>query len=123
MRAVTEPPRTEFQQIEMSDDAMRARIAAAESYTLVLISAGPEYRSADARSIVWEHGRRNMRLSDAGVMPIVCPVRDDTPLCGIAIMATSVERAAALMDGDPGVQAGVFTYELHPVSGSPGSTL
>ena len=27
------------------------------------------------------------------------------------------------MDDDPGVRAGVFEYELHPVRGFPGSTL
>lgn len=120
---MSERRRLELDEIEMSDDAMRARIAAAHSYTLVLLSAGAHYRSEDARSIIWEHGRRNMRLADAGVMPIVCPVRDDTPLCGIAIMATTPERAADIMDGDPGVRAGVFAYELHPVSGFPGSIL
>jgi hypothetical protein len=27
------------------------------------------------------------------------------------------------MDGDPGVRAGVFTYEAHSIRGFPGSTL
>lgn len=120
---MTDDQAAEREAIEISDDDMRARIGAAQTYTLVLLSAGPHYRDEGSRSIVWEHGRRNMRLADAGVMPIVCPVRDDTPLCGLAILRTTKEEAATLMDGDPGVRAGVFTYELHPVSGFPGSTL
>jgi hypothetical protein len=27
------------------------------------------------------------------------------------------------MDHDPGVEAGIFTYEIHPVRGFPGSAL
>jgi hypothetical protein len=29
----------------------------------------------------------------------------------------------AIMDGDPGVQAGIFTYEVHPVRSFPGDAL
>jgi hypothetical protein len=50
-------------------------------------------------------------------------VTDDTALCGVAIFNTSVEQARQLMDEDPGVRAGVFSYEVHPVRSFPGDTL
>jgi hypothetical protein len=74
-------------------------------------------------ALIWEHGRRNFSLRADGLLSIVCPVTDDTELCGVAIFNTSVERARQLMDEDPGVQAGVFSYEVHPVRGFPGDTL
>ncbi|PRZ40936.1 hypothetical protein CLV47_113102 [Antricoccus suffuscus] len=113
----------DFEHIQISDEQMRERIAAARSYTLVLLSAGPGYTSEEARAIIWEHGRRNMRMQDAGIMRIVCPVRDDTPLCGVGILDADLPTADRLLADDPGVQAGVFSYELHPVSGFAGSTL
>jgi hypothetical protein len=56
-------------------------------------------------------------------MPIVCPVRDGSPLCGSGIFVTDPEETARIMDDHPGVGAGVFTYATHPVSGFAGSTL
>lgn len=120
---MTAPPTDDFEQIEMPDERMRERIAAAQGYTLALLYAGPQYTSEDARAIVWEHGRRNMQLNEARILPVVCPVRDDSPLCGIGIFTTDLDGTASILDGDPGVQRGVFTYEVHPVSGFAGSTL
>ena len=34
-----------------------------------------------------------------------------------------MDEVRRIMDGDPGVQAGVFTYELHPCRSFPGSAL
>jgi hypothetical protein len=120
---VTASHSIDFENIEMSDDTMRERLSAARSYTLALLSAGPRYGQDGSSSIIWEHGRRNMRLQTAGIMRIVCPVRDDSPLCGLGIFALDLATTDTVMADDPGVRAGIFTYELHPVSGSPGSTL
>lgn len=109
--------------VEITDAVMRERLAAARSYVLVLLHEGPNCDRENSRPIIWEHGRRNMQLSDQGVMPMVCPMTDDSPLCGIAIFAAEPDRVTEIMDGDPGVQAGIFTYEIHPCRGFPGSTL
>jgi hypothetical protein len=82
----------------------------------------PEYFEADCRPIVWEHGRRNMALQAAGIMPIVCPVGDDK-ISGIAIFTASPEQARAIMADDPGVRAGIFTAEVHACLGFPGDAL
>ncbi len=78
--------------------------------------AGPQYTAHNARSIDWEHGRRNMGLYGSGILPIVCPVRDDSPLCGVGIFAVDVLTANRLPADDPGARAGVFTY-APPVTG------
>jgi hypothetical protein len=54
-----------------------------------------------------------MALQSAGVLPVVCPVPDDSELCGIGIFDAASDEAIRIMDGDPGVKVGVFTYEVH----------
>jgi hypothetical protein len=82
----------------------------------------PDYADADSRPIVWEHGRRNMALQSAGIMPIICPV-GDKQIAGIGIFNTSPDEARAIMTDDPGVRAGIFTFEVHPCRGFPGDAL
>jgi hypothetical protein len=50
-------------------------------------------------------------------------VPDDTPLCGVGVFTGTVDETAALMREDPGVKAGVFTFEVHPVRSFPGDAL
>ncbi len=75
------------------------------------------------KSIIWEHGRRNFELRAAGILPIVCPVTDESDVAGIGIFNASVEETRKIMEEDPGVQAGVFIYELHPCRSFPGASL
>ncbi len=107
---------------QITDDYMRDRIARAKAYTLIVLKPTPEYEKTDARPIVWEHGRRNMALQAAGIMPIVCPVGDGE-ISGVAIFDTDPEEAGAIMADDPGVQAGIFTFEVHACRGFPGDAL
>jgi hypothetical protein len=65
-----------------------------------------------------------MALAEAGILPIVVPVGDDSPLAGIGIFAAGPEDTRAIMDDDPGVRAGIFTYQIHhPARGFPGAAL
>ena len=57
------------------------------------------------------------------MLSIVCPVVDDSQWSGIGIFNADAHEVARIMDGDPGVQAGVFTYEVHPVRSFPGDAL
>jgi hypothetical protein len=41
----------------------------------------------------------------------------------MGIFKTSVEETRNIMDGDPGVQAGIFVYEIHPCRSFPGDSL
>jgi hypothetical protein len=107
----------------ITDELMKQRLAGSESYTLCLLKGTPKLKRPEADPIIWEHGRRNMALQQAGLMPIVCPVRDESEWAGIGILTVSPERAAEIFTQDPGVKAGIFTFDVHPVAGFPGSTL
>jgi hypothetical protein len=108
---------------DISDDFMRQQLTLSKPYALVLLLAGPQYGSAGAEQIVWEHARRNFQLRADGPLSIIGPVRDDTPLCGIGIFDGTVEEITAVMEADPGVQAGLFTFEVHPMRSFPGDAL
>jgi len=107
----------------ITDEMMLERRKQAASYCLVILKKAAGYGSEGSDKIIWEHGRRNMSLQADGLMPIVCPVGDDSDIAGIGIFAVDMDEVRRIMDGDPGVQAGVFTYELHPCRGFPGSAL
>jgi hypothetical protein len=107
----------------VSDDDMRARLAGTAAYTLLLLHATDKLVRPAASPIIWEHGRRNMALAEDGVLAVVLPVTDDTGLSGIGVFAATPDETRAIMDDDPGVRAGIFTYEVHPVRGFPGAAL
>jgi hypothetical protein len=108
----------------ISDEMMRERLGGAHPYTAVLLRTTEKFVRPDVDPIIWEHGRRNMALVEHGVLAIVLPVDDDPgDWAGLAIFASGLEEVAEIMDHDPGVSAGIFTYELHPVRGFPGSAL
>lgn len=107
----------------ITDEEMRARLAMSKAYSLVLLKRTAKRDEPGADAIVQEHGRRNFSLVQQGVLRIVCPVTDDSGWSGIGVFDASPEDVTQLMAGDPGVQAGIFTYEVHPVRGFPGATL
>ncbi|HEU5007936.1 MAG TPA: SRPBCC family protein [Jatrophihabitantaceae bacterium] len=107
----------------ITDATMHERLGQAAAYTAVLLHATDAFSGPTARPIVWEHGRRNMALSEAGILQVVLPANDDSDLAGIGIFAATPEDARTIMDDDPGVRAGLFTYRMHTVRGFPGATL
>ena len=107
----------------ITDDEMHQGISAAKAYTLMILKATPKLRVPGVEKIVWEHGRRNFSLRAEGVLPIVCPVSDGGEIAGMGIFTTSVDETKKIMDEDPGVRAGIFTYEIHSCRGFPGSAL
>jgi hypothetical protein len=64
-----------------------------------------------------------MALQLAGLMPLVCPVRDESEYAGIGLLAVPGNRAAEIYREVPGVKARIFTFELHPVAAFPGTAL
>lgn len=107
----------------ITDDQMRAMMPSARAYSLVILKAGPKFHDPGVEKIIWEHGRRNFAMREAGLLSIVCPVRDGSDVSGVGIFNASLEETKALMDDDPGVLAGVFVYEIHPTRGFPGDSL
>ncbi|HYK69697.1 MAG TPA: hypothetical protein VEV45_17260 [Streptosporangiaceae bacterium] len=114
---------------QLTDDEFAAERAKAREYSVCILKAGPKFERPDPEfrsevsQIIWQHGRRNVALHKSGLMPVVCPISDGSGTTGICIFNLPPEEAARVMDHDPGVQAGVFTYEVHPCRSFPGSTL
>ena len=110
-----------------TDEEMGQLLPTAKPYSVVILKKGPKFgplsENDAAPGIVWEHGRRNFGLRDDGVLAVVLPVTDDSDFCGIGVFAATVDDTTAIMDDDPGVAAGVFTYEVHPCRGFPGDSL
>jgi hypothetical protein len=107
----------------ITDDHMRQMMTTTKPYTVVILKTGPQYNETDSRDIIWEHARRNFELREKGLLSIVCPIRDGSEITGIGIFNASVEETQKIIDGDPGVKAGVFVYEIHPSRSFPGDNL
>jgi hypothetical protein len=107
----------------VTDQYMRDMLARTRDYSVVLLRRAVRYAEPDARGIIWEHGRRNFALRADGVLAVVCPVSDDGDLAGVGIFDATPEETARIMEGDPAVQAGVLSYEVHPVRSFPGDAL
>jgi hypothetical protein len=107
----------------ITDDEMRARVAKARPYTVLVLHTTAAFARPACDAVVWEHGRRNMALVDAGLLSVVLPIADDSGIAGYGIFDADLETTRSIMDDDPGVRAGIFSVELHPVRGFPGSCL
>jgi hypothetical protein len=107
----------------ISDEQMRALLPTARPYTVVILRDGPNRHAEGADAVVREHGRRNFELRADGVLAIVLPVGDGSGVSGIGVFVGFVDEVTAIMDGDPGVQAGVFVYDVHAARGFPGDAL
>ena len=107
----------------ITDEFMRQRISQTKNYCIVILKAGPNRNMEGAEKIIWEHGRRNFALRAEGVLSIVCPISDESPVAGIGIFNAPVEEVKKIIDEDPAVQAGILVYETHPCRGFPGDSL
>ena len=107
----------------ITDEYMRQMSLTTKAYSLVLLKAGPKRHEPGVESIIWEHGRRNHALRVEGVLAIVCPINDGSDLSGLALFNAGPDETVRIMDDDPGVQAGVFVYEVHICRGFPGDRL
>jgi hypothetical protein len=113
----------------VTDERLQEALRTVQPYTIVILRPGPGFpipgtdRDAGVTRTIWEHGKRNFALRLAGLMPIVCPVADGSDVIGVAVLNASTEDVDRIMRHDPGVQDGLFTYEIHPTRTFPGSGL
>lgn len=119
----TSPPTDRSGVPEITDQYMHEMLAKTKTYTAVLLRVTERASESDARQIIWEHGRRNFALRTEGKLPIVCPVTDNSDWAGIGIFDATPEEVDRIMEDDPGIKAGLLTYERHPVRGFPSSSL
>jgi hypothetical protein len=114
---------------QVTDEMLQEALRAVQPYTILILRPGPDFpmpgtdRDAGVTRTIWEHGKRNFALRLGGLMPIVCPVADGSDVIGVAVLNTTPEDVDRIMRQDPGVQAGLFTYEIHPTRTFPGSSL
>lgn len=108
---------------QISDEYMQEQLTKSREYSVMLLEATEKFGQEGTDAIVWEHGRRNFALRADGLLSIVCPVTDDTALAGVAIFNASVDDVRRLMEEDPGVKAGIFSFEVHPIRSFPGDSL
>ncbi|MGC4034313.1 MAG: hypothetical protein QM764_00025 [Chitinophagaceae bacterium] len=107
----------------ITDDFMKQMLPTTKTYSVVILKNGPQRNQPGVEKIIWEHGRNNFSMRADGLLSIVCPVIDNSEVCGIGIFNTTIEETTKLMDEDPGVKAGVFIYEIHPCRSFPGDSL
>ena len=103
----------------ISDEEFADIRSRAQPATVCILKAGPNFiapdadRNPEAFALVMAHGRRNAAMHTSGLLLVVCPVSDGSAIKGLGIFDLSLEDTRRVMDDDPGVRAGFFTYELH----------
>jgi hypothetical protein len=107
----------------ITDDYMREVINGRRQYTLVVFKNGPKANEIGADKLIWEHGRRNLKLRKDGMLDLIIGLRDDWEVIGMDVFNTNVDETRRIMEDDPAVKAGVLTYEIHPTVSFPGDVL
>jgi hypothetical protein len=107
----------------ITDEFMQEMRAKTRDYCVMILREGSNWNQPGRDKIIWEHGRRNFQLRADGILSIVCPVIDGSDVKGLGIFNATVEETKKIMDDDPGVKAGVFSYEVHASRGIPGDSL
>jgi hypothetical protein len=114
---------------QVTDDMLRDALPTTRPYTAVILKAGPKFeplgpdRSTAVANIIWEHGKRNYALRQAGFLRVVCPIADGSGVAGIGLFDAGPEDVDRIMSGDPAVKADVLAYEIHSTRTFPGSSL
>jgi uncharacterized protein len=95
-----------------------------EQYYFGLLNRGPRWTAevTDATKKIQEGHMANIqRMADVGALMAAGPIEDDGSLRGIFIFRVkTADEARALAAGDPAIQAGRLTLELHPWLGPSG---
>ncbi|MGC4935479.1 hypothetical protein ACLQ3C_17565 [Gordonia sp. DT30] len=113
---------------KITDHEMRTIIQYSQPYSVVVLRAGPQFGTPEAHDIIWEHSRRNFSLRAKGDLAVILGVNEpgtesNSEVRGFGVFDKDVETTTKIMNDDPGVQAGVFEFEVYPVRGFPGDAL
>ena len=113
----------------VTDEMLRGALQHIRPYTVCILKAGPSFqepgpaRESWVADLIWQHGKRNYALYLVGLKRIVCPIGDGSGTTGVSIFDADPDEVDQIMRQDPGVKAGLFTYEIHATQTFPGSTL
>ena len=108
---------------EITNEHMMEMLGKSATYNIVVLKRGPDEDIPEAQQIVWEHARRNFQLRAEGLLSVVCPITEENEIKGIGIFNCDKEQLKEIMDADPGVQKGLFVYEILPCRSFPGDAL
>ena len=98
---------------EITNEYMRDMLTKGKNYTLVILKHTDKIHEKGFEKTKYEHGKRNFLLREDGIISIVCRINDESNLSGIAIFNRDPHEVKKIMDGDPVVIAGIFSYEIH----------
>jgi hypothetical protein len=108
----------------ITDEYMNENLRRTKNYSVVLLHYTPERDKPGSDEIVWEHGRRNFELRRDGKICIVGPIRGEPPApAGLLIFATDDVETKQLMEEDPAVKAGIFTFKVYTMRSFLGDSL
>jgi len=113
----------------VTDEMLQRALQHIRPYTVCILKAAPRFqepgpaRESWVADLIWEHGKRNYALYLAGLKRIVCPIGDGSGTTGVSIFDADPDEVDQIMRQDPGVKAGLFTYEIHATQTFPESTL
>lgn len=108
---------------EITDEYMKQMLTKSKNYTIVILRKTEKINEPGNDQIKYEHGKRNFQLRKDGIISIVCRIKDESNISGIAIFNSNLDEVKKIMDEDPGVKAGIFTYEVHLSSSFVGDKL
>ena len=104
----------------ITGEFMKEMLTKSRIYSLLILKTGPKEIIPENRNIVWEHGRRNFELRAKGLLSIVCPVADESDIKGVGIFNVDKTELIKIINDDPGVKEGIFTYEILSCRSFPG---
>lgn len=107
----------------ITNEQMQQMLMQTKAYTLVLLKSVPNVQKENLQQLIWEHGRRNFQLRAEGLLNIVAPVTQEHDLTGICVFNADATKVKEIMEEDPAVKEGIFTYEILPVMSFPGDAL
>lgn len=107
----------------ITDERMLELIGSARRYTVCLLRRGPRWGIADWESLIWEHGRRNIAMREAGMLVVTLPVPDSEEFAGVGVYTSDAATVREILVGDPAIAAGVLEFELLDAQGFPGDAL
>ncbi len=113
----------------VTTEMLQAALQTIRPYTVCILKAGPRFqepgpeRESWVSDLIWEHGKRNYALYLADLQRVICPIADGGGTTGVGIFDADPEDVDRIMREDPGVKAGLFTYELHATQTFPESKL
>ena len=113
----------------VTDEMLQGALQHIRPYTVCILKAGLSFqepgpaRESWVTDLIWEHGKRNYALYLVGLKRIVCPIGDGSGTTGVGIFDADPDKVDQIMRQDPGVKAGLFTYEIHATQTFPESTL